>query len=66
MNLFADCDTIEEVIGQAVGAGSVCWESLDQAGEFQSTRAAYVADNATERVRELILGRNIHLPETEE
>ena len=38
--------TLEEVIGQAIGAGSVCWETLADAGEFQSMRAAAIANEA--------------------
>lgn len=33
---------INEVLGQALGAASMCWEFPDLAGEFDSTRAAQI------------------------
>lgn len=36
--------TLSEWIGQALGAASTCWEHIDQAGVFDSTRAAEIAD----------------------
>jgi len=44
-------ETLEEVIGQAIGASSACWESLGCAGEFQSARAATIATEAIAWVR---------------
>jgi hypothetical protein len=46
--------TINEVIGQAIGAGSMCWSTLTGAGEFDSTEATKISADAQERVRELI------------
>lgn len=37
-------ETLEEVVVQAVGAGSACWEHLDRAGVFQSERAKAIAE----------------------
>lgn len=33
------------VIGQAVGAASVCWESMEGTGVFQSDRASRIVDD---------------------
>lgn len=35
--------TLEEIVGQAIGAASVCWENPAGAGIFDSKRAAIVA-----------------------
>lgn len=52
MNMFDDCDTIEEIIGQAIGAGSTCWNNLVDAGEFDSARAVEIFNDAVEAIRE--------------
>lgn len=36
----------EEILAQAIGAGSACWENLAHAGVFQSTRAQEILDDA--------------------
>lgn len=43
---------VESVIGQAVGAGSVCWESMSGAGIFQDGRASAVVDGTLDWLRE--------------
>jgi len=40
--------TLEEVIGQAIGAASVCWETPQGAGVFDSTRAKELLDEVVE------------------
>jgi len=42
--MFDSVFDARELIGQAVGAGSVCWENPAGAGVFDSTMAAEVAD----------------------
>ena len=42
----SDPDTLEEVVGQAIGAGSACWETLSGAGVFQSERACQILNEA--------------------
>ena len=44
--------TVEEIVGQAVGAGSVCWLGPIQ-GEFDSTRASQIVDKAVAELRRL-------------
>lgn len=34
--------SLEEAIGQAIGAGSMCWENPAGAGEFDSRRAGEI------------------------
>lgn len=50
-NRFADCDSIEQVVNQAVGAGSMCWQHVDRAGVFESEQAAAIAQDALAEVR---------------
>lgn len=52
-NRFRDATTVEEVVGQAVGAGSVCWENVRAAGVFQSDEAARIVQEALARLAEL-------------
>jgi hypothetical protein len=52
-NRFDDCESIEQTLGQALGAVSTCWERLDLAGEFQSEKASAVLDESLERIRVL-------------
>lgn len=39
---------IKSVIGEAVGAGSTCWESMKGTGTFNSLRAVAIVDKAFE------------------
>lgn len=50
-NMFAGCESIEEVIYQAVGAGSMCWENMSNTGVFQDQQARQVAQDALEEIR---------------
>lgn len=52
--MFDSVFDARELIGQAVGAGSVCWENPEGAGMFDSTMAAEVADAAWNRLRVLL------------
>jgi hypothetical protein len=52
-NRFSDADTIESLIYQVVGAGSVCWENVSGAGEFNSTLAKSVGEDALIRLSQL-------------
>lgn len=53
MNRFKDCVTAEEVVFQAIGAGSTCWENMSGTGVFQDGEAKAVGDDAMARLREL-------------
>lgn len=52
--MFDDVNDARELIGQAIGAGSMCWENPAGAGVFDSTQAAEVADAAWNRLRTLL------------
>lgn len=52
-NFFADCDNIEELLGQFAGAASMCWENIDGAGSFQDGQASRFVDAARDRLIEL-------------
>lgn len=61
-NRFAECTAVDEVIRQAVGAGSMCWDPKTAicgnnmcARVFDSDEAVKVADEAYERVMELVV-----------
>lgn len=41
---------VETILGLAVGAGSMCWEDLTQAGVFQSKTASQIVDEASNLV----------------
>lgn len=50
---FADCETPREAVFQALGAASVCWEQIEKAGVFESTRAKAIGDALISRLSEL-------------
>lgn len=41
---FGEAETIEDAVGQAMGAASTCWEHVDRAGVFDPVRAMEIAD----------------------
>lgn len=49
--MFADCESIEEIVGQAIGAASVCWENPAGAGQFDSTQASKICQDAVYEIR---------------
>jgi hypothetical protein len=50
---FAECETLEQVVFQAIGAGSMCWEHRHGGGIFQDHEATEVGHQAVARIREL-------------
>lgn len=55
-NLFKDCNGIEELVGQLVGAGSMCWESVRAAGVFNAAQASRIVDDGVARLSQLLGG----------
>lgn len=53
-NRFARCETVSEVVAQAVGAGSVSWHGGTGKAVFNSEEATAISLEATERIRELM------------
>lgn len=45
--------SLEEIVGQAVGAGSVCWTSIPN-GIFKSEHAKWIVDGAVEAIKRTI------------
>jgi hypothetical protein len=43
----------------------MCWENLDETGIFQSHRASRIVSDAVTRIREMIIGASIALPQTD-
>jgi hypothetical protein len=56
-NLFKDCDGIEELVGQLVGAGSTCWTNLDGAGEFDGSLGKRFAEDGVKRLSQILGGQ---------
>lgn len=52
-NLFDMCETPREAVFTALGAASVCWESLEHAGVFQSDRAKEIGLDLIDKLSEL-------------
>lgn len=50
MSIDLPTDDIQAAIFQALGAASVCWESMEHAGIFDSTRAKEIGDELYQRV----------------
>lgn len=42
---------LEEIIGNAVGAASTCWEHLENTGVFDSERASKIVDETVANIR---------------
>lgn len=42
---------LEEVIGNAVGAASTCWEHLENTGVFDGERASQIVDETVANIR---------------
>ena len=53
MNRYKDCTTVEEVVFQAIGTGSMCWDPRPSTQVFDSTGAKAVGDEAMAKLREL-------------
>lgn len=60
MNKFHDAETIESLIYQIVGAGSMCWEHVEHAGIFDDKKARETAIHGIDRLREMIGDNLMH------
>lgn len=52
MNLFEDAEDWEQAVYYAVGAASMCWESVITAGVFDDTLARKVAEDLIDYIKE--------------
>jgi hypothetical protein len=43
---------VDQIINEALGAASMCWEHIELAGVFDSTRALQVSGELTEILKE--------------
>ena len=50
--MFDECEDLRQAVYQAVGAASVCWESMAGTGVFSTTKACEVADALLQYVNE--------------
>ncbi len=48
-------DRLSEIVGIAVGGGSVCWENMDNKGIFNDQLAKQIVDTALHDIREAYL-----------
>jgi hypothetical protein len=55
-NRFDSCNSIEEVVFQAMGFASTCWENMSGTGVFQSTLAKDAGDEAVAKINEIMGG----------
>jgi hypothetical protein len=53
---WPDDTPVHTAVGEAVGAASVCWEHVDQAGVFDSERASRIVDDLLTFLRRKTLG----------
>jgi hypothetical protein len=44
--------SLDSAVRQAIGAGSVCWESLEKSGVFRDQQANEIADKLIEFIKE--------------
>ena len=42
---------LEQIIGEAIGAASTCWEHLENTGVFDAERASQIVDEVVENIR---------------
>ena len=61
--ILNDAETLEQAVGYAVGAASMCWEDVDKAGVFESTRAGDIVDELVLWLRERIGNAYIMQPQ---
>ena len=54
----AESLTLEEVVYQAIGAGSMCWESMAGTGVFQDRQACDIAEAVLAWVRANMVNRD--------
>ncbi|MGK2880620.1 MAG: hypothetical protein ACSLE6_07425 [Mycobacterium sp.] len=56
-NMFAGVESVSELLGQVVGAGSVCWENPGGAGVFDDGQARKVVADAEDQLAFLLKER---------
>ncbi|QNJ59632.1 hypothetical protein SEA_KING2_62 [Arthrobacter phage King2] len=54
-----DRGELSRILGELAGAASTCWEDLNAAGVFDSTRAQMLVENALNEIGELIGGTTV-------
>lgn len=57
-------ETLEEVVGQAIGAASVCWESMEGTGIFQEDRARQIVDDVLDWIKTEYIKPNLGMATT--
>lgn len=56
----SDPKKLSEVIGQAVGAGSVCWSNMSDTGTFESEKASAIVDEVLAWIQEHYIARGTY------
>jgi hypothetical protein len=49
--ILDDADSLESAVGQAVGAASTCWQTLDNTGTFDTERASQITEELLAGIR---------------
>lgn len=58
-NRFDVAESVDELLGMMVGCGSMCWETLSGAGEFDSQEALKVVAEGKERLEQLRIAKDV-------
>jgi hypothetical protein len=51
---FDDVVSVPQLLGELVGAASMCWENIEEAGVFKSEDAKRITEKALTRLREIL------------
>lgn len=51
---FDKCESVEDLIAQAMGAASICWQDVGAAGVFDDVRAVALFQEAMRRYHEIV------------
>lgn len=43
---------VDQIVGEAIGAASMCWEHVERAGVFDSERASAIVDSLMAALRQ--------------
>ncbi len=54
--IIRDSAELRKIIGIAVGRASMCWEDVEQAGIFESVKAAKIIEEVAKQIEDLSNG----------
>jgi len=59
-------DEVAEIVGQSIGAGSMCWDSPEDAGTFDSSSASDLVDDTVAGIMDLVSRMDRELASTQD